>query len=38
MLLFNDWCLVVSAQTTVEVPRLLGVPVEVPLGAILGQV
>ena len=28
-LLFNDWCLVVTVQTTVEVPQLLGVPVEV---------
>ena len=29
-LLFNDCCLVVSAQTTVEAPRLLEVPVEIP--------
>ena len=27
---FNDWCLVVTVQTTVEVPQLLGVPVEIP--------
>ena len=26
----NDWCLVVTVQTTVEVPQLLGVPVEIP--------
>ena len=29
-LMHNDWCLVVTVQTTVEVPRLLGVPVEIP--------
>ena len=28
--LFKDWCLVVTVQTTVEVPQLLGVPVEIP--------
>ena len=26
----NEWCLVVTVQTTVEVPQLLGVPVEIP--------
>ena len=26
----NEWCLVVTVQTAVEVPQLLGVPVEIP--------
>ena len=29
-LLFNDWCLVVSAQTTVEAPQFLGVSMMIP--------
>ena len=36
--MLNDWCLVVTVQTTVEVPQLLGVNCGDSAGAVLGQV
>ena len=34
----NDWCLVVTVQTTVEVPQMLRNPCGDSAGAVLGQV